>query len=230
VIWILTGCGLALLGYNVWISRWIAEKEREKENLARAQSTVSDAWEVLTRPIAYEEELIKLPPHRPWYMPGDRRFAQGLSFGLGAGLLIAALAVKAVQPASEPPAEAVSQGALASAAQAPAKVPPAAAGGSKEGAAGPGGAAEAAPDGSTAAVPAEQEKKSTEQQTVTVVVAEGDLPETVARKLKEAGLIDDERAFLTRLSELGRDTRLQSGTFSIPTPASLDQVIEALTS
>jgi hypothetical protein len=63
----------------------------------------------------------------------------------------------------------------------------------------------------------------------TFVIDTGDMAPTIAAKLKEAGLIADEQAFLTRVTEREVDTRLKAGTFIIPTDAPLDKVIDVLT-
>ncbi|HLN61981.1 MAG TPA: hypothetical protein VK464_10570, partial [Symbiobacteriaceae bacterium] len=77
-----------------------------------------------------------------------------------------------------------------------------------------------------AAQPAAQAPKPAN---VTFVVEPGDLATTIAANLKAQGLIADEDAFLSRVSETGADTALKAGTFVVPTGANLDQVIEALT-
>jgi hypothetical protein len=208
LIWVLgiTGILLALLGLWGGPAK-TASKRRDAEALARKQPTVSDAWDVLSRPL--EEELIKIPEHRPWYTPGrDHRFQQGLLLGLGAGLMAASIVVS-VMP--RPAAQAPQMAAKEPAATAPAPAPAAS-----------GGATAAAPT----PAPAQQAPKPVN---VSFVVNEGDTADVIADNLKAKGLIADPAAFLQKITELGVDTSLKAGTFVIPTNAPLETVIGALT-
>jgi len=210
VIWILGIAGILLVMLGLWGGPAPKSKRREAEAMARKQPTVSDAWEVLSRPL--EEEIIKIPEHRPWYAPsGDRRFQQGLMVGLGAGLMVLAVTVSLLpRGAAEPRTAAKEPGVGAPAETDTAPGQPAA----------PASPAPAQPKPAAPPAPAN----------VSFTVEPGDLPEDIANKLKSAGLIADPDQFLNRVAELGVDTALQAGTFVIPTGAPLDTVIEKLTS
>lgn len=99
--WLLALMGLILVGLGLW-----GGPRRAVRPGARAVSppVEEDAWQVLNDPIRHEEdELIKIPADRPWYMGGrESRFAQGLLTGLGVGLMISAF-VLVVRPAAEAP-------------------------------------------------------------------------------------------------------------------------------
>lgn len=202
----MAGIALALIG--LWGGPSPNAKRREAEAAARKQPTVSDAWEVLSRPL--EEEMIKIPEHRPWYAPGgDKRFQQGLLVGLGAGLLVATVAVSFLPRGQT----AAPKTAAKDSAPAPTEVSTA-----KPAPAQPGPAAQP--------VPVQPPKPVT----VNFTVEPGHLAPDIAANLKAAGLIADEDQFLARVAELGVDTSLRAGTFVIPTGATLDKVIEKLTS
>lgn len=208
MIWFLgfAGLGLALLG--LWGGPAVKSKRREAEALARKQPTVSDAWDVLARPL--EEELIKIPEHRPWYAPGgDKRFQRGVLVGLGGGLLVAALAVSLVPRELAPQQIAAKDPAPATPAPTQQQTP--------------------TPAGTPAPAPAPAKQEPPKPVNVNFVVAEGDTADVIADKLKTAGLIADTEQFLKRLASLELDTKLKAGTFVIPTGASIDKVIEVLT-
>ncbi|HWI66479.1 MAG TPA: hypothetical protein VNT75_32015 [Symbiobacteriaceae bacterium] len=209
MIWVLGFAGIALALIGLWGGPAKTTKRREAEAMARKQPTVSDAWEVLSKPL--EEELIKIPEHRPWYAPGgDRRFQQGLLVGLGAGLMVAAVSVSFL------PREAAPKTDLASNKPAPAPVQTAPTQ--------PAGQAPAAAPTQQPAAPAPTPVN------INITVDDGDAASTIADKLKARGLIANTDQFLARVTELGADTSLKAGTFSIPTGAPLDAVIKALTS
>ncbi|HWI53480.1 MAG TPA: hypothetical protein VNT01_15165 [Symbiobacteriaceae bacterium] len=204
MIWILGFAGILLTLLGVWGGPTQKSPRREAEAMARKQPTVSDAWDVLAKPL--EEELIKIPEHRPWYTPGsDRRFQQGLLVGLGAGLMVAALTISFAPRQAAPPQVAV-------------KEPPAGAPAANQPA--PAQTAQPAPT-----QPAKPPKPVNQNFTV----EPGDLAPDIADKLKAAGLIADPKQFLTRVEERGLDTSLKAGTFVIPTGANLDTVIDVLT-
>ena len=206
MIWVLGFAGIALALIGLWGGPAKATKRREAEAMARKQPTVSDAWEVLSKPL--EEELIKIPEHRPWYAPGgDRRFQQGLLVGLGAGLMVAAVSVSLLPRETTP-----SKTDLASNKQAPAQTTPTQ-------------PAAQAP----AVTPTQPQAQPPKPVNINITVEEGEMAPDIADKLKAKGLIADANQFLARVTERGADTSLKAGTFSIPTGATLDAVIDALT-
>jgi len=217
VFWFLLLLGILLVVVGMWGGPRPSQVDAGEERQAEAGEP-SDPWKVLTEPLPHEEELIKLPEHRPWYVPGrDRRFLQGFLMGLGAGLMVASLVVLRA-PAS------------------PVDKPPQTAGEASETPI-TGGEAPGNEQGQIAEEPGmgdegpeeEPVDQEPEPETVLFSVEEGELPDAIAARLREAGLIEDETAFLTRLMELGLDTSLRPGAFEIPREAPLDDVIAALT-
>lgn len=211
--WVLVALGGCLAIWALWRARGRGPRRRRGEPLHHGQVPVPDpddpragAWAILNQPLQTQPS--------PWEdlagRPALRQFRLGAAFGLGVGLTLAGIlyAVLPTRPPAPPPAR-------TPAAEVPAAPTPGA---------GPGGpAAPGAGPGAAGTRPAAR-------QTASIVVAEGDLPPAVAKKLLAAGLIASERAFLDRLVERQLDTRLRPGTFSIPAGASLDAVIDALTS
>lgn len=222
MIWFLLLLGTLLVFVGVWggprLSRQAAEKDRETKGR-------KDPWEVLTEPLPQDDELIRLPEQRPWYLPGgDRRFQQGLLVGLGAGLMVAGLVTLLPQgsPEAGQPGTVVEEPGPVAVGDKP----------DGQGASVPGATEE--PAGNKDEKPAGQEEPAGEsggQATgdVRFTIEEGELPSTVAANLRAQGLIADENAFLDRVTELGMDTSLRAGSFLIPAGADLDEVIAALT-
>lgn len=68
---------------------------------------------------------------------------------------------------------------------------------------------------------------SVKMETVTVVSGDGSY--TVARKLKEAGVVMSAETFDTYLCEKGYDKKLRTGTFHIPADASDEQIARIIT-
>jgi LysM repeat protein len=62
----------------------------------------------------------------------------------------------------------------------------------------------------------------------TVVIEPGDSAGTIANRLKAAGLITDTDWFAARIGARGVDTQLKAGTFTVPTGATIDAVIDTL--
>lgn len=224
MIWLLVSAGILLLLLGLWGGPVPTEAPEPEAAPPAGEQAASAAWDVLARPIVHREELIPIPEHRPWYMPGkDRRFLQGLMVGLGSGLLVTAVAVGLFpRTAPQPTQVAANNGSSVSVPKtnepAPTAQPPAAA--EPPAAVQPPAATEPAP-------PAEQQPSVTPVN-ITFVIEDGDLAPDIARKLKEAGLIADEQAFLTRVEQLEVDRSLKAGTFVIPTHADLDTVINVL--
>ncbi len=219
--WFLLFTGLLLFGLGLWGGprprRW------EEAGPAEEPSSAAEALEILSQPLPREaeEELIRIPEGRPWYLP-DRRFQQGLLTGLGAGLLVAAAAIAFLprEPLTGPPGDVAHR---PPAAQDPAGPQPPrfdTAPGDE-----PGGGTVGPPG----APDPEPKPEPPRPVNVTFVVEPGELAPDIARKLDDEGLIADEEAFLRRVEERGVDRFLKAGTFVIPTDASLDEVIDALT-
>lgn len=214
MIWFLVVAGILLVLLGVWGG---PRRRRRPEKASRIpkDATVQEAWDILTAPVEYDEEVIKIPDHKPWFVPsGDRRFHQGLAVGLGLGLVVAALVLpfvprgEAPQPdLPEAPKVAETPDPVGTATP-PVTPPP---------------TQEQAPDQTQPAAPPPKPVN------VTFVVEPGSPSQVIAANLKAAGLIADEQAFLDLVFALGVETRLKAGTFVIPTDASLDAVIKVLT-
>lgn len=205
MIWFLGIAGISLVLLGLWEGPGLARKRREAEALARKQPTVSEAWDILARPM--QEEVIRIPQGRTGF-GGDRRFVRGVLTGLGAGFMVASVVLsftprqappQATQTAEKTPAPVVTQPSPQPSGEAPAPTQP--------------------------ATPA----PAVQPVNVNIAVEPGDPAETIAEKLLAQGLIKDTAAFLNRLAERGLETSLQAGTFPIPTNATLDQVIDHLT-
>ena len=67
-------------------------------------------------------------------------------------------------------------------------------------------------------------------ETVQITVQGGDGSQTVARKLKDAGVIDDVVAYDKYLCKNGYDKRICTGTHTIPIGASEEEIAEIITS
>ncbi|HEY3367705.1 MAG TPA: hypothetical protein VGK74_21820 [Symbiobacteriaceae bacterium] len=209
--WLLAIIGIVIAGVGLWDRPATAQPGAREGKLPESRD---EAWAILGQPIERAEELARQGER------GSRRFRQGLLVGLGTGLVVA-WAVMLVMPGPATPLPPRSGREPAGPAAGPAPgVAPAPGGATKPGTT-PGTAAP--PAGTTPAAPPPRPAN------VTFTVEPGDMAPTIAARLKTDGLIADENAFLDRVTERGVDTRLRSGTFVIPTQASLDDVIDALT-
>jgi hypothetical protein len=241
VIWYLVAFGILLIVVGVWGGPRRRQRP-DKTNRIPREATVQEAWDILVSPVEYDEELIKIPEHRPWYLPGrDRRFQQGLFVGLGAGVLAMALIVNFTggmwlqgpapgqvaagdeqQPGGstepEPPANPTEPGAVTNP-----EVP------ENPGTPENPGAPENPEVPAPPEAPAEPATPAAPPSEITVVIEPGSVSGDIAAALKEAGLITDEQAFLDRVGELGVETYLQAGTFIFPSGATLDEIIAGLT-
>ena len=102
MIWFLLAAGLLLIVLGVWGGPATRRRPDKSERIPR-EATVQEAWDILTSPVQYDDELIKIPDHRPWFLPGgDRRFQRGLLVGFGAGLLLSALLLPLIAPPAAP--------------------------------------------------------------------------------------------------------------------------------
>ncbi|WP_273378019.1 hypothetical protein [Symbiobacterium thermophilum] len=226
--WILLAAGLLLVVLGVWGGPATRRRPEKAERIPR-EATVQEAWDILTSPVEYDEELIKIPDHQPWFLPGgDRRFQRGLAVGLGAGLMLAVLLAPLIArpkaPASPEPGDNTGvvqgpgqqdPGGWAPDPSFPPNQPPAA---------DPEPEPEPEPDPGNAGEP-----EPAPSQTVSVTVAMGSSSQDIAALLKEAGLVKSEEDFLSVVAELGVETRLKAGTFDIPTDASPIEIVNLLT-
>lgn len=64
---------------------------------------------------------------------------------------------------------------------------------------------------------------------IDVVIPTGALPGEIAVLLKENGLVDDDKDFISKVVELNLDTKLKSGTYSIPEGSSYEEILNILT-
>lgn len=212
MIWFLVVTGILLIVLGAWGG------PRRRQRLDKAsripnEATVQEAWEILTTPVEYDEELIKIPEDKPGLLPGvDRRFQQGLLVGLGLGLMVAALVVAFLPRGQEPRQQVASNPPAVS-------NPPVAK------------AEQPAPKPESSAAPAQTQAapQPSRPATVTFVVEEGSPSQKIAADLKAAGLIKSEQEFLDLVFALGMETQLKAGTFEIPSDASVDAVIKLLT-
>lgn len=225
MIWFLLGLGLVLVVLGVWGGP--AQRARlDKTARIPPESTVQEAWDILTSPLQYDEEVIKIPEHRPWYLPGgDRRFYRGLAVGFGAGLLVAAALLPFFGGRQAPPEPGPEQN-------------PAVVGGTEQkgpDAQEPG--TQKPPEGEEPSdvpgVPESPELPEDEPTdkpvNVTVTIEMGSTSQDIAALLKENGLIGDEQEFLSVVTELGVETQLKAGTFVIPTDATPIEIVNMLT-
>ncbi|MDO4711726.1 MAG: endolytic transglycosylase MltG, partial [Peptostreptococcaceae bacterium] len=74
--------------------------------------------------------------------------------------------------------------------------------------------------------PQEQNKTSKSK---TITIASGSSAGSIAGTLKSNGLISDTNAFLNKVVASGKENKLKAGTFTIPSNASVDQIINILT-
>lgn len=212
--WLLALLGVILIGLSAWSGPWLTKRPRHTGGgEPEVPASRDEAWAILGQPIHRAEEMARHSEQQ------SRRYQQGLLMGLGIGL-VAAWAVTLVTPRTAPVPPVV--------AQAPAPVGPG--GSAAPGATAPPAANPATSGGETGTGPTGQTAPAPPRQAADVkfTVDEGDSAPTIAGKLKAAGLIADESAFLARVADRGVDTMLRAGTFVIPTQASVDQVIDAL--
>lgn len=209
MIWILAVVAVLLIALGAWGGPRRRVRPDKAQRIPK-DSTVQEAWDILTSPVEYDEEIIKIPQARPWYVLGrEQRFLRGLLVGAGCGLLIA-LAFSPLY-ARGPKAPQVAQGENPKAEQkpdAPAAEPPA------------------------QQPKAEEPKPAAEPEQPAVVkleIPEGSVSQEIAAKLKEAKLIADEKAFLDQVTAKGAEAGLKAGTFEIPAKATIDEIIAILT-
>ncbi len=64
---------------------------------------------------------------------------------------------------------------------------------------------------------------------VTVEIKSGMSSESIAALLRQKGIIDDTGAFIDKLKEANKETKLKEGTYEIPKGSGYDEIINILT-
>lgn len=221
MIWFLLVVGLLLVVLGVWGGP-VPRRRADKAARIPREATVQEAWDILTSPVQYDEELIKIPEDRPWFLPGnDRRFYRGLLMGFGGGLLVAALLLPFFGGRQAPQTPSGEQGPEqqepGTASPGPTEPSP----GEQE--PGTSGSEEQPPE-----TPGTTTGPADEPAEITVTVESGSSSQDIAALLKNADLIADEEDFLSVVGQLGVETRLQAGTFNIPKGASVIEIVNML--
>ncbi len=90
-------------------------------------------------------------------------------------------------------------------------------------------ASEETPEANTNEMTRQDDTPSSSVKIETITVVSGDGSYTVARKLKEAGVVMSAETFDTYLCEKGYDKKLRTGTFHIPADASDEQIARIIT-
>jgi cell division protein YceG involved in septum cleavage len=70
---------------------------------------------------------------------------------------------------------------------------------------------------------------SNSEKNIEVVINSGCTSEELAETLLNNNLIEDKQAFLNRLNELKKESKVQVGTFEISMGATVDEIIEVIT-
>lgn len=68
-----------------------------------------------------------------------------------------------------------------------------------------------------------------QEQTIVIAINSGTSAEEIAELLLSNSLIENKQAFLTRLNEQKKESKVQIGTFKIPIGATVDEIIEVIT-
>lgn len=220
--WILVVLGVLVTAGGLWLlARSPAAGEAAVEveaGLPRAKAVGETPWEVLMAPV-------ESPAVNRTRSAGP--FRMGLLLGLGVGMVVAG-AIWAVAGNPTPSKDDVKR--IAQDKYHMTVVDPAAASTAPAGTGtGTGTAAATTTPGSPTTSATTTTGAPAGNGTIRFTVAAGDAWGDVAQKLKDAGVIPDTRAFLTRLTELKADALLQQGTFTLTTNMSNDSVIQKLT-
>lgn len=75
-----------------------------------------------------------------------------------------------------------------------------------------------------------QQDKPKQTESSTIAIESGNSSEDIAEKLISNKLIDNKQTFISKLKELNKENKVQIGTFKIQQGASLDEIIDTLTS
>jgi len=70
--------------------------------------------------------------------------------------------------------------------------------------------------------PSNENAGSTEVQ---VTIPDGSLPNEIGKILQESGVIEDSKEFVNKAVELGLDTKLRSGSYSLNTNQSIEEIV-----
>ncbi|TFZ40707.1 hypothetical protein E4100_03890 [Soehngenia longivitae] len=70
--------------------------------------------------------------------------------------------------------------------------------------------------------PSNENAGSTEVQ---VIIPDGSLPNEIGKILQESGVIEDSNAFVNKAVELGLDTKLRSGSYSLNTNQTIEEIV-----
>jgi len=89
---------------------------------------------------------------------------------------------------------------------------------------------DAAASGEEVAGADEQTAQQEPPATVEFIISAGESAGKIAENLHAQGLIEDESGFLAELVAQGADTKLKIGTFTIPSGASVSEIIQILIS
>lgn len=217
MVWIFLVLGIALLVVGVLLA--VVPVLRADHGPRAHGEGGEEAWDVLSQPLEHKHELIKLPKDEPsWMRLVGSKFLQGSFVGAGASLVVVGvvLSYALLSPSRLGTAEAANSTPKAGAPTTPSQTDstkPAAGDPSKP------------TTGATATPPTTPKPSGT----VAFVVESGQLSQTIATNLKAQNLIPSEAEFLKRLGDRGLETRLQIGSFQIPSGATVDQVIDILT-
>ena len=75
----------------------------------------------------------------------------------------------------------------------------------------------------------EKQDAPNQEQTIVIAINSGTSAEEIAEVLLSNSLIENKQAFLTRLNEQKKESKVQIGTFNIPIGATVDEIIEVIT-
>jgi hypothetical protein len=222
MVWIFLSLGIGLLVLGVLVAVLPTLLADHSARHVEGGEGEKGAWEILSQPL-YTEELIRIPKDQPLLARlGHNRFLQGSIVGAGAGLILGGviLSYGLVPSATGTALAAEKSGAPTQSAQTAGGNAGQTAGSSK-------------PASSDAEKVAGETKSPAEKdgaaKPMTFEVQPGEASQAVAARLKQAGLIKEEEAFLNRLKERGLETMIKAGAYEIPAGASVDQVIDLLT-
>ena len=66
---------------------------------------------------------------------------------------------------------------------------------------------------------------NTESEKVEVTIPDGSLPNEIGKILQESGVIESSKDFVNKAVELGLDTKLRSGSYSLTTNQSIEEIV-----
>jgi hypothetical protein len=222
MVWIFLSLGIGFLVLGVLVAVLPTLLADHSARHVEGGEGEKGAWEVLSQPL-YAEELIRIPKDEPLLARlGHNRFLQGSIVGAGAGLILGGVILSyGLVP------NATGTALAAERSGAPVQSTQTVAGDTSQ----TGSSTKSA--GGEAEKPAGETKSTAETgdaaKPTAFEVQPGDASQAVAARLKQAGLIKEEDAFLNRLKERGLETMIKAGAYQIPAGASVDQIIDLLT-